>query len=257
MNILCIGDIVGPEAVRFVTANLYKIRREYDIALVIANGENADLGNGLLPETAKGLLTAGVDVITSGNHIWQKSGIYPFLDDCPFVLRPANYPGGNPGHGHVILEAQGKRVLVMNVQGVVYMEPLASPFDTVEKILAAEKGNYDISVLDFHAEATGEKACLAHALDGTVDVIFGTHTHVPTADERILPSGSGFISDLGMCGVTNSALGMKFEPVIAKLRTGMPQRFEIATGTVTMNAAIFVYNTQKSKIELVKRVNFS
>lgn len=257
MNLLCIGDIVGPAAVEFVRDNLHKIRQEYDIGLVIANGENADPGNGLLPDTAKLLFLSGVDVITSGNHIWQKNGIYAFLDDCPALLRPANYPATNPGHGHVIVEARGLRALVMNVQGLVYMEPLASPFDTVEKILAEEAGKYDFAVLDIHAEATSEKACLAHAFDGRVAVIFGTHTHVPTADERILPGGSAFITDLGMCGVVGSALGMTFEPVTAKLRTGMPQRFVLAQGKITMNTAVFVYNEQKQKVDLVKRINFS
>lgn len=257
MNILCIGDIVGPSAVEFVCANLWKIRREYEVALVVANGENADLGNGLTENTAKSLFTAGVDVITSGNHIWQKSGLYPFLDDCETLLRPANYPSTNPGHGSCLVEADGLSVLVISVQGLVYMEPLASPFDTVDAILEKNKGRYDLAIMDIHAEATSEKAALGHYFDGRIDVICGTHTHVQTADERILPGGSAFITDLGMCGVQNSALGVKYEPIIKKLRTGMPQRFELAAGSVTMNSVIFVYNTQKRKVELVKRVNFS
>lgn len=257
MNILCIGDIVGPAAVDFVTKNLWKIRKEYGVSLVVANGENADLGNGLLENTAKVLLQSGVDVITSGNHIWQKSGVYSFLDDCRYLLRPANYPASNPGHGWVIVDADGYRVLVMNVQGLVFMEPLASPFDTVDLILEKNKGEYDIAVLDIHAEATSEKAALAHYFDGRIDIICGTHTHVQTADERILPGGSAFITDLGMCGVQNSALGVKYEPIIRRLRTGMPQRFELANGNITMNSVIFVYNQQNSKVELVKRVNFS
>ena len=257
MNILCIGDIVGPQAVEFITKNLWKIRKEYGISLVVANGENADLGNGLLENTAKLLLQSGIDVITSGNHIWQKSGIYPFLDDCRYGLRPANYPSTNPGHGWVIVEAEGYRVLVMNVQGLVYMEPLASPFDTVDAILKKNEGEYDIALVDLHAEATSEKAAFGHYFDGRIDIICGTHTHVQTADERILPGGSAFISDLGMCGVINSALGVKYEPILKKLRTGMPQRFELATGPITMNSVIFVYNEQNSKVELVKRVNFS
>ncbi len=238
-------------------SNLCKIRREDESSFVVANGENADLGNGITENTAKRLFTAGVDVLTSGNHIWQKSGIYPFLDDCEAILRPCNYPGSNPGHGSVILEAEGLAILVINVQGLVFMEPLASPFDAVEAILEKNKGRYDLAILDIHAEATSEKAALAHYFDGKIDVICGTHTHVQTADERILPGGSAFISDLGMCGVQNSALGVKYEPIIQKLRTGMPQRFELATGPVTMNSVIFVYSRQKEKIEFVKRVNFS
>ncbi|MBQ4120788.1 MAG: TIGR00282 family metallophosphoesterase [Clostridia bacterium] len=257
MNILCIGDIVGPAAADFVCQNLWKIRKEYGITLTVANGENADPGNGITQNTAERLLASGVDVITSGNHIWQKSGIYPFLDDCPYILRPANYPGSNPGHGSVIVEANGKRVLVINVQGVVYMEPLASPFDTVDAILKQNAGEYDLAILDIHAEATSEKAVLAHYFDGRIDIICGTHTHVQTADDRILPGGSAFITDLGMCGVLDSSLGVKYEPVMQKLRTGMPQRFELATGNITMNSVVFVYNEQKQAVELVKRVNFS
>ncbi len=257
MNILCIGDVVGPASVDFLCRNLWKIRKEYGISFVVANGENADLGNGLMEATAKTLFQSGVDVITSGNHIWQKSGIYTFLDDCDTLLRPANYPAENPGHGDVVVEVDGLRVLVVNVQGLVFMEPLASPFDTVDAILAKRKGQYDLSILDIHAEATSEKAALAHYFDGRIDVICGTHTHVQTADERILPGGSGFITDLGMCGVQNSALGVKYDPIVRRLKTGMPQRFELATGDITMNSVIFVYNQQNKKIELVKRVNFS
>ena len=254
MNILCIGDIVGPEAAAFVEDNLFKIRREYEISLVVANGENAEAGNGLLEHTAKRLFSSGVDVLTSGNHIWQKSGIYPFLDDCPYLLRPANYPGENPGHGSVIFETEGLSVLVINVQGLVFMEPIASPFDAVEAILEKNRGLYDLAIMDIHAEATSEKAALAHHFDGRIDIICGTHTHVQTADERILPGGSAFISDLGMCGVLNSALGVKYEPIIRKLRTGMPQRFELADGLITMNSVIFVYNKQKKRVALVQRV---
>ena len=257
MNILCIGDVVGPQSVDFISKNLWKIRREYNVSLTVANGENADLGNGLLENTAKTLMQSGVDVITSGNHIWQKSGVYTFLDDCPNLLRPANYPATNPGNGWVIVEAEGLSVLVINVQGLVFMESLASPFDTVDAILEKNEGKYDLAILDIHAEATSEKAALAHYFDGRIDVICGTHTHVQTADERILPGGSAFITDLGMCGVQNSALGVKYEPIIRRMRTGMPQRFELATGNITMNSVIFVYNEQNSKVELVKRVNFS
>lgn len=257
MNILCIGDIVGPEAADFVCNNLWKIRKEYDISFVLANGENADPGNGIMPATADRLFTSGVDVITSGNHIWQKSGIYPYLDDHDFILRPANYPSTNPGHGSVVLDMGSFRVLAINVQGQVYMDAIGSPFDAVEAALKRHKGEYDISILDIHAEATSEKAALAHYFDGRIDVICGTHTHVQTADERILPGGSAFITDLGMCGVLNSALGVKYDAIIKKLRSGMPQRFELASGSITMNSVIFVYNEQKKKIELVKRVNFS
>ena len=257
MNILCIGDIVGPAGVDFVRGNLWKIRKECSVGLVVANGENADPGNGITAQTARELFSSGVDVITSGNHVWQKSSVYDFLDDCREILRPCNYPEDNPGHGYVIMRVQGLDVLVINVQGLVFMEPIGCPFTAVERILSECAGKYELSIMDIHAEATSEKIALARHFDGKIKIIYGTHTHVPTADEKILPNGSAFITDVGMCGVTDSALGVKVGPVINKLRRKMPQRFELAEGDVTMNSAVFVYNTQKLCVELVKRVNFS
>lgn len=234
MKILCLGDVVGPVATEKLCRSLWKIRKERGISFVMVNAENADAGNGLTPATARELLASGADVLTSGNHIWKKREIYNFLDDSDRLLRPANYPDENPGTGYTILDCDGWRLLVINVQGTVFMESLDCPFRTVEKILARCEGRYDLSLMDIHAEATSEKIALAHYFDGKINMIVGTHTHVPTADARILPGGSGYVTDLGMCGVTESALGVKAECIIKKLKYKTPVKFELETGKVTL-----------------------
>ena len=250
--ILAIGDIVGTESTDKVCRALGEIKKEYHIDLTIANGENAASGNGLDKSTAAVLLRSGIDVITSGNHIWQKREMQEYIDENPYILRPANYPDGTPGKGFVIHDSMGTRVLVMNLLGTVYMEPLASPFDAAEKILRENEGRYDISVLDIHAEATSEKLALAYYFDGRIDVIFGTHTHVQTSDGRVLPGGTGYITDLGMCGAVDSVLGVKKECVIKKLRTHMPVRFENPSGETELDGAVFVFDMPERKIASVK-----
>ncbi len=241
-KILCLGDVVGPAALEALRKNLAAVRKKYGVSLVIANGENVSEGNGIMPDDADELFYAGVDVITGGNHTWQKNRIFTYLDDKNEIIRPANYPPSNPGKGYTVVSTGYARVLVMNVLGTVFMESLACPFETVDKILEKEKGNFDISVLDIHAEATAEKKALAYYLDGRVDVIVGTHTHVTTADEHILPKGSGYITDLGMCGCEESALGVEAQIVIDKLRYKMPVRFKQASGEVTLNGTIFEFD---------------
>ncbi|MBE6618241.1 MAG: TIGR00282 family metallophosphoesterase [Ruminococcaceae bacterium] len=238
-KILCLGDAVGPAALEAISKNLASLRKKYGADMVIINGENVSSGNGIMPDEADQLFYSGVDVITGGNHIWQKNRIYSYLDDTSEIIRPANYPPSNPGHGYTIVNMGAARVLVMNVLGTVFMESLACPFETVDKILEREKGNYDISVLDIHAEATAEKKSLAYYLDGRVNVIFGTHTHVATADEQVLPKGSGYITDLGMCGCQESCLGVEAEIIIDKLKSKMPARFKLAEGDITLCGALF------------------
>lgn len=257
MKILCLGDIVGPDAVDRLCKTLYKVRRERQIDFVMLNGENADVGNGLSKDTAERLLSAGVDVITGGNHIFQKRDIYHYLDDEERILRPANYPDAVAGKGYTILDVCGWRILVINVQGTVFMDALDCPFRTVEKILDRCKGKYDLSLLDIHAEATSEKIALARFFDGKIDMIVGTHTHVPTADAKILPAGSGYVTDLGMCGVTESALGVDVNCVIRKLRYKIPTKFELANGNVTFQGVEFVKTPQKAGVDFVSRVEFT
>ncbi|MBO5779465.1 MAG: YmdB family metallophosphoesterase [Clostridia bacterium] len=256
MKILCLGDIVGPAAVDRLCKTLYQVRKERKIDFVMLNGENADVGNGLSKDTAERLLAAGVDVITGGNHIFQKRDIYHFLDDEERILRPANYPDAVAGKGYAILDVCGWRILVINVQGTVFMDAIDCPFRTVEKILERCKGKFDLSLMDIHAEATSEKIALARYFDGKIDMIVGTHTHVPTADARILPAGSGYVTDLGMCGVTESALGVDVNCIIRKLRYKIPTKFELAAGNVTFQGVEFGKTPQKAGVDFVARVEF-
>ena len=239
MKILAIGDVVGPAAIEYLAHRLGGMRQKFALDLIVVNGENASIGNGLSRADAEALLAAGADVITTGNHVWQKFDLRDFLDDSPYIVRPANYPSANPGVGSTVIDAAGRRVLVMNVAGVVYGEPLADPFDAVEGMLARNEGKYDISVLDVHAETTSEKQAIARVFDGRINVIWGTHTHVQTSDARILPGGTAYITDLGMTGPKESILGVKSELIIRKLRTHMPVKFEVAGGEVRGEGAIF------------------
>lgn len=254
MKILAIGDAVGTAAAEFLEQNLWKIRKKLGADFVIANCENVCEIHGLSSEHAELLLRGGVDVITSGNHIWSRRDIYQTLDDNERILRPSNYPQQNPGKGHTIVDASGYRMLCINVQGTVFLEPLANPFLTVDKILREEEGRYDFAILDVHAEATSEKIAMGYYFDGRINAIFGTHTHVQTSDEKILPLGTGYITDLGMTGPENGVLGASKEPVIAKFLTQMPQRFSVADGETVMYGAMFELDTAGRRITKVERV---
>ncbi len=255
INILALGDVVGMGAVRFLEKRLWNIRREYDISLVIANSENSADGNGVLPVSASALLDSGVDVLTGGNHSFRRREIYNYLDDSKVCIRPANMPSRVPGHGHTVVEADGKRFLVINLLGTMYLDPLESPFATSDRILESEIGKYDYAIVDFHAEATSEKAALARYLDGKISILFGTHTHVATADTRILPCGTGFVTDLGMIGPDDSILGVKSEIVIEKFLTHMPMRFEQSHSDVSGSGVIFTLDKESGKCIKAKRIN--
>lgn len=254
MKILIIGDVVGTCGTEFIRKNLSEISKHNSIDLIIANGENSAKNNGLDKLSADVLFSAGIDVITSGNHIWHKFETQNFIDDYPNILRPANYPGNCPGNGYVIYNAGGVRVLVISVLGTVYLESLTSPFETVERILQREQGEFDISIVDIHAEATSEKAALARHFDGRLTAVVGTHTHVQTADERILPCGTAFITDLGMTGAYESILGVVSERVINKFLTKMPTRFEQAEGECQFNAVIIDVDNVTYKAKSIERV---
>jgi len=262
LKVLAIGDIVGQEAVGFVSKNLSKLKKETGASLVIANGENAAVGNGLDPASAGALFSAGVDVITSGNHIWHRREIKTYLDDEPCVLRPANYPAVCPGSGYTVVECDGARVLVLNLLGNVYIDPpLACPFSTLEKILDHMAGKYDIAILDFHAEATSEKIALARYFDarvgaGRLSAVFGTHTHVQTADETVLPGGCGYITDLGMTGPRDSVLGIRTGCVLDKFRFKMPVKFEVAEGNIELCGAVFAFDVESGNAVSVERVRY-
>ena len=254
MKILIIGDVVGQCGTEYLRKNLSSVIKQSGADLVIANGENAAKNNGLDKESAESLFASGVDVITSGNHIWHKFEMQNIIDDYENILRPANYPGECPGNGYVIYNAGGVRVLVISLLGTVYLESLTSPFETAEKILCREEGKYDVSIIDFHAEATSEKAALARYLDGRLTALVGTHTHVQTADERILPQGTAFITDIGMTGAYESILGVVPERVIKKFTAKMPTRFEQAEGECQFNAVLIEVDNTLYKARSIERI---
>ncbi|MBO5305591.1 MAG: YmdB family metallophosphoesterase [Clostridia bacterium] len=256
MRILAIGDIVGLATIEYLRERLWKLRGEHKIDFVVANGENVCDIHGIGADEAGELLSLGIDLITSGNHVWSRKSIGAFLDNTKEMIRPCNYPAGTPGDGYTILNVSGFRVLCINAMGCVYMEPLASPFETVDRILAREKENYDLSLLDFHAEATSEKLAMGYYFDGRIDIIFGTHTHIQTADERILPNGTGYITDLGMTGPSDGILGTEKNCIIERFLTKMPQKFLMAEGAIVGNGAIFEYDTNQSRVTSVKRICF-
>ena len=241
LKILCLGDVVSNEGVNYLEngGRLRKLRQRLGADLVIVNGENSAEGNGITPESATRLYDCGADVITGGNHTWRRKEIHSFLDDEEYMIRPLNYPAEAAGMGYVIVNVSGCRVLVLNVAGNVYLEPVAPPAEAVERVLKNEKGKYDIAVCDIHAEATSEKLFFARYFDGRISAVFGTHTHVPTADIQILPGGTGYITDLGMCGSTNGILGVKTECIIHKFTVRTPVKFEPAVGNPMLNGAVF------------------
>ncbi len=258
LKILALGDVVGPRSVEYLKKSLWKYRKNNGIDFVVANGENASEPNGIDKETARALFDSGVDVITTGNHIWRKSGVFGFLDDCDEILRPLNFPSTNPGHGEVIATVNGYRVLVMNVLGQAYMDTPCDPFEAVEKCLDRNKGGYDFAILDIHAEATGEKKAIAYDFSDRVSIVFGTHTHVQTNDAQILEGKCGYITDLGMCGDSDSILGVKKEAVIHKLKTKMLSRFDFATdGEIECNGAIFEISTNSWQCVSCQAIKFT
>ncbi len=238
-KILALGDICGPRTVKYLSKNLWGLRRSLKADMVIANGENSAEPNGIDKESAEALFSAGVDVITTGNHVYRKSGVFSYLDDEENILRPLNFPTKNPGHGYVIANIDGIKVLCMNVMGASYMDPSSCPFEAVEKALGANEGKYDFALLDIHGEATGEKKAIAYNFADKISVCFGTHTHVQTNDARILSGRCAYITDLGMCGAEDSILGVKKEAVIHKMKTKMLSRFDFAEGDIEINGALF------------------
>lgn len=239
MRILLIGDIVGRSGRKAVKETLQTIRSELSIDMIIANGENAAGGNGITPEIANELFGYGVDVLTMGNHVWDKKEIIPYIQKDNRIVRPGNYPEGTPGKGLGIYSINGFQVAVINLSGRVYLNDLDCPFRTADALVAKAKETTNIILVDFHAEATSEKVALGWHLDGRVSAVVGTHTHIQTADERVLPDGTAYISDLGMTGPMNSVIGVKTDLVLQKFLTQMPVRFEVADGPYQF-CAVFV-----------------
>ncbi len=236
MKIFVLGDVVGNVGCEAVRRLLPAYRRANSIDLVIANSENAADGNGLLPASAEHLFASGVDLLTGGNHTFRRREIYPILEESISILRPANLPAGTPGTGFGVVDLGFTRVCVINLLGTVYLESLDSPFAVADQLIrqATDLGIKNILV-DFHAEATSEKRALGYYLDGRVTALWGTHTHVPTADVQILPAGTAYITDVGMCGPVQSVLGVEPALIIEKFTTKLPVRFKNAAGPCSLN----------------------
>ena len=254
-TVLILGDVTGPAAVDYVVSNLWKTRAAHGADFVVANAENCAAGNGIDIMSAKRLFLGGCDVLTSGNHVFKKHETKNLLDENPDVIRPCNYPQNAPGKGYVIKQVGEISVLVINVLGVIFMEPIDNPIRSVEKVLRDEAGNYDVAILDFHAEATSEKLAAGYFFDGKIDVVFGTHTHVPTADEHILPHGTAYITDVGMCGPCESALGIRPECIIQKLTSGMPTKFHLSENPVEGHGIKVVFG-ENHRPESIERIVF-
>jgi len=227
-RLLFIGDIVGEPGRAAVNTTLPTLLERYAPSFVIANGENVAGGLGITKRTALKLLDAGIDVLTTGNHVYRHRDIYPFLDESDRIVRPANYLDSNPGRGHTVVEKDGMRWGVINLSGNVFMDAAYSAFHVVDRLVARLRDEADAVVVDFHAETTSEKVAMGWHLDGRVLAVLGTHTHVPTADGRILPQGTAFVSDVGMTGARGGVIGVKREQIIERFITQMPVKFETA-----------------------------
>lgn len=253
MKVLCIGDVVGSVGCKFLMKTLPNFKRKHGIDLVIANGENSSDGNGITPSSAKQLFDCGVDVITSGNHAFRRRESYEYYDRCSELIRPANYPQGTtPGRGYTVIDMLRYQVCVINLMGTMYLEALDCPFKTADKIID-KTANCKIKILDFHAEATAEKKAMGFYLDGRISAVFGTHTHVQTADETILENGTGYITDVGMTGTVDSVLGVKKEIAIAKFKNKLPVRFDLAEGKCHMDCVVFEIDEKSGKTVSVNR----
>ena len=242
MHVLFIGDVVGSPGRRGLREAMPGLRERYSPDLVIVNGENSAGGTGITERTARDLFESGAGVITTGNHVYRHREAYDFLDREERLVRPANYPQGNPGRGHTVVEVDGMRVRVINLSGGVGLRVARSPFDTVDSILSHHE--QDAVIVDFHAEVSSEKVAMGWHLDGRVAAVLGTHTHVPTADGRVLPGGTAFIADVGMTGPRSGILGVKREQALAAMITQMPTRFETAEEDVWVMGAAVEVNRQ-------------
>lgn len=257
MRILMLGDVVGKPGRKALKRTLLCLRKELRVDAVIVNAENAAGGVGVTPETMRELFSFGADILTSGNHIWKHRSIYNDLEREPRMLRPANYPEGAPGRGMCVHRLpDGRSLAVLNLIGRTFMEGLDCPFKTADRLLAGLPEDIRVRCVDIHAEATSEKKALSWFLDGRVSVVVGTHTHVQTNDPQLLPGGTGYLTDLGMCGVEASVLGMDPDVIIQRFTTRLPAPFRLASGSPLVSGALFDINEQNglcTSVELVRR----
>lgn len=256
MKILVAGDVVGRPGRKILRSYLEKYKNDYDF--IIVNGENSAAGFGMTEKIAVEFLSWGVDMITGGNHTWDKKEFYSFLRQSKNVIRPCNYPKGVPGLGYSILQSKnGKKVAVLSLQGRVFMPITDCPFQVAEEVLQEIEKETNLIVVDFHAEASSEKIALGWFLDGRVSAVYGTHTHIQTADEKILPKGTAYITDVGMTGSENGVIGIETEAIIQKFLLGLPQRFEIAEGNEVLHGIVLEIEEETGKARKIERLAWS
>ena len=252
-KILAVGDVVGPQGLKYLRKNLRRIQREYEIDFTVVNGENAS-NVGLTPEQAEDMFDAGADVVTLGNHAFRQRSIHEYLDETPYILRPANYAPQTPGRGYGIFDSRIGDIAVINLIGRVNMDyGPDNPFLMMDKILP-EVAEAKLILVDFHGEATSEKLAMGYMLDGRITALWGTHTHVPTADAQVLPQGTGYITDLGMTGPKYSVIGIQPELSIEKFRGGLYNRYKSAEGPCILSGAVFTVDTDTGKCTQVQQI---
>jgi metallophosphoesterase (TIGR00282 family) len=254
VTVLCIGDVFGEPGRRALAHFLPRLRAELEVDLVVANVENAAAGFGVTPGLARGFLEGGVDVMTSGNHIWDRKEIIEYIVKENLLLRPANYPSGTPGVGSVVVKAGAHQVGVLNVQGRVFMPAIDCPFLRADAEVARLRAETPAIVVDVHAEATSEKQAMGWYLDGRVSAVVGTHSHVQTADERILPGGTAYVTDLGITGPIDSVIGVEKELAIQRFLTGMPNRFAPARGRTRLQGALIRIDAESGRAAHIERI---
>lgn len=254
MRILTIGDVVSSQGCEYLRQMLPKLKKEYNADIVIVNGENSAVGNGITPKSAQYIFDSGADAITLGNHSLKRPEICDYLDENEFIIRPCNYHPSASGKGMTILDKGYCQVAIINLQGAVYLDNIINPFDAIDiEIEKAKEQGASIIIIDFHAEASSEKRAMGFYLDGKVSAIFGTHTHVQTSDEQILPNGTGYITDIGMTGPYYSVLGVAPDRAIQKMRTNLPVRFTNEDGPCTIEGCFFEIDNKSGKTIQIER----
>lgn len=254
MNILFLGDIVGRPGRRAVHELLPSLKKKYEPRFTIANGENAAGGNGITEDIAEELYSAGIDALTMGNHVWSNKDVYSFIDIDDRIIRPANYPPDSPGKGFTIAHKANCKIGIANLSGRVFMQPLDCPFRMIDQIIPILKKETPIIIIDFHAEATSEKNAFGWYVDGRVTAVVGTHTHIQTADEKVLPKGTAYITDVGMTGPRDSILGVRADLVLDKFISLRPVRFEVAGGPLLLNAVAVKIDENSGKAQEIQRI---
>jgi len=256
LRVLAVGDLIGTAGRMLAQRLLRPLRQQYRIDMIVANGENSFEGRGITIATAEDMVSAGVDVITTGNHVWRGRDIEEGLRGRLPIIRPLNYPAGAPGQGWLTTMVGETRVTVINAQGRAFMEPLDDPFAALDRLIGNPPTPLGVIIVDFHAEATSEKRALGWFLDGRVAAVVGTHTHVPTADTQVLPRGTAYVTDLGMCGPRHSVIGMAIAPSLERLRTGRPTRYEVATaGPLDFNAVLIEIDRTNGRAVSIRRID--